>query len=141
MSRGIGLKSSTCTARIKELIDEGYLYEPPGHRKANPSGVSAKVLRVSNRPQGGQPLDTVRVEIELTIDCNGVYGARATVVNGRVQTATPHVIKKQRVSLKAPHPDSYKSLLTEEAVARVSRMEVENFGGDIIDAEVISEEH
>lgn len=135
VSRGTKIKSSTCTARIKELIDEDYLFEPPGVRRTNPSGVSAKVLRVTERPEGGQPLENVRIEVELTIDCNGHFGARAKVVNGRVQTGIPHVIKRKMITIKAPHPDTYRSVLSEEGIAEMSRMEVTGFADDIIDAE------
>ena len=135
VAKGLSLPNNVATARIKELIDEGYLFEPPGIRKRNSSGVNARVLEISDRPAGGSPLDRVRVEVVLTIDCNGVYGAEATVVGGGHQTGKAHPIKKHRVTITAPHPDSYKAAISAENVSTVSRMETENFADDIIDVD------
>lgn len=140
VAMGINLPNNVATARIKELIDEGYLFEPPGTRKRNPSGVSAKVLRVSDRPAGGSPLDRVNLLVTLTIDHNGVYGASARVVGGGQQSAIAHPIMTKRISVTAPHPDAYKSLLDAENVATVSRMETEQYADDIIDADYIIED-
>jgi molecular chaperone DnaK (HSP70) len=123
------------TARIKELIDEGYLFEPPGHRKLNPSGVNAKVLRVTDRPEGGTPLDKVRIEVTLTIDHNGVYGATAKVVGGGIQSNRRGPIKRQRITITAPHPDSYKSVFSTKNTSTVSRMETEQYADDIVDVD------
>lgn len=137
VSRGTGIKSSTCTARIKELIDEGFLIEPPDIRKENRSGVKSKVLVVSDRAMGGSPLDKVRIEVILTIDCNGVYGATAHVVRGMPQSAaTARTIKRQRVTLTAPHPDTYKAATGAEKVMPVSRYELQTHADDIIDGTV-----
>ena len=135
VARGLQMKSSTATARIKELIDEGYLMEPPGVRKTNRSGVSAKCLHVTQRAEGGPRLDKVRVEVSLTIDCDGNYGAEAKVVGGGFQRSRTHIIKRQRITITAPHPDTYKSLLTDEAVARLTRAEIEAHVGETIDAD------
>lgn len=135
VARGLRMKSSTATARIKELIDEGYLMEPPGMRKTNPSGVSAKCLHTTVRPQGGAKLDKVRVEVMLTIDCDGNYGASAKIVGGSPQRTRTHVIKRQHITITAPHPDTYKSLLTDAAVERLTRAEVQAHVGEVIDAD------
>jgi len=135
VAKGLGLANNVATARIKELIDEGYLLEPLGERKLNPSGVRAKVLCVSDRPAGGKPLDKVRIEVCLTIDCNGVYGVESHVVGGGHQTGKTHRIKSQRITLTAPHPDSYKALTNAENVSTVSRMEIEKYADNIIDAD------
>ena len=132
------LPNNVATARIKELIDEGYLFEPPGVTKRNPSGVRAKVLQVSDRPAGGSPLDKVRVEVSLVIDCNGNYYAEAEVIGGEPKhllRTKAHVIKRQRFTITAPHPDSYKSAFSDENTSTVSRMETENYADDIIDAD------
>lgn len=137
VSRGTQIKSSTCTARIKELIDEGFLVEPPGVTKLNKSGVRSRVLAVSARPMGGSPLDKVRIEIKLTIDSNGTYGVTAFVVRGLPQAGTTHVIKRQRVTLTAPHPDTYKGATASELVSTVSRYEMQSHADDIIDGVAI----
>lgn len=138
---GIGLKSSTSTARIKELIDEGYLFEPGG-RKRNRSGIRAKTLQVSSRPQGGNLNDRVRIEVQLTIDHNGRYGATAHVVGGLPQNSGSTVaIKKHRITVTAPHPDTYKTSMraksTDTPMQRISRMELEAGADLIIDAVAI----
>lgn len=136
VARGLGMKSSTATARIKELIDEGFLIEPMGVRKENASGVRAKVLAVTARPQGGSPLDKVRIEINLAIDHNGQYHASAHVVSGASTIAgQKHTIKRQRITLTAPHPDTYKGATAAETVARLNRMELQAHADDIIDGE------
>lgn len=141
VSKGLNLGMSSATARIKELIDEGYLFEPPGKRKENSSGVRAKVLRVTDRPEGGSPLDKVRVEIVLTIDCNGGYGAEARVIGASPTSGRTTAIKRQQITVTAPHPDTYRSaaesLKTSDRVTHVSRMEIEQNADDIIDGTAV----
>lgn len=136
---GIRLKSSTTTARIKELIDEGFLFEP-GDKKRNKSGVMSRCLMVTDRPKGGKPLDKVRVEVTLTIDHNGRYGADARVVGGgSTNSGSSFAIKRQQITLTAPHPDTYKSSRAAagktSTVSTVTRMETQANAGDIIDAD------
>lgn len=133
VAAGLGLPNNVATARVKELIDEGFIVEPPGIRKENPSGVRAKVLHVTDRQAGGKPLDRVRIELELTIDYNGVYGVRARVVGGLPQTGNPITTMKKRITVTAPHPDTYMSSLRDEPVTTVSRHELQSGAGDIID--------
>lgn len=140
VSRGIGLKSSTCTARVKELIDEGFLIEPPKLRKENRSGVRVKCLTVSDRPAGGSPLDRVRVEIELYIDSLGNYHAKAEVVGGVSGARKRQLIKRQRVTLTAPHPSTYEAATASETVTPISRYELQSHADDIIDGTIISTE-
>jgi hypothetical protein len=134
VARGTGIKSSTATARTKELIDEGFLFET-GERSINRSGTSAKCLQASSRKQGGKALDKVRVEVTLTIDCNGVYGARVHVVGGKPSLAIAHPIKSQRYTLTAPHPRTYKDVFDTAPVATLDRMSLEANADDIIDAD------
>ena len=135
VSRALSLKSSTATARIKELIDEGFVIEPGG-RKLNKSGVRAKVLTLNpDRKAGGKPLDRVRVEVTLTIDCNGVYGAQAKVIGGKPQAKDHIPILGKRLTLTAPHPDTYKSAFIEGDVVEVSRAETVWRRDDIIEAD------
>jgi hypothetical protein len=136
VARGTGTKSSTATARIKELIDEGLVIEPAGMRKPNKSGVKAKCLHISTRKQGGKPLDRVRIDVKLTIDANGYYHAEASVVDGMPLEGRTHVIKTQRITMTAPHPDTYRSVFEESDVATISRHEIANMG-DVIDADFI----
>lgn len=135
---GLRMRSSTATARIKELIDEGYVYET-GERKRNKSGVMSKCLRITDRPQGGKPNDKVQVEVILTIDHNGVYGATASIVGGKHQSGKTFPIKRQRITLTAPHPNAYESSTASKneisSVSTVSRMELQADAEQIIDAD------
>jgi DNA-binding Lrp family transcriptional regulator len=135
---GLRMRSSTATARIKELIDEGYVFET-GVRQRNKSGVMSKCLQVTDRPQGGKPNDKVRVEVTLTIDHNGVYGATAHVVGGKKQSGKAFKIKSQRVTLTAPHPEAYKSSKRAEnenpTATVINRLELQSGNGDVIDAD------
>ena len=135
VSRGLKIKSSTVTARIKELIDDGFIMEPPGMRRANPSGVSAKCLHVTVRPHGGRKLDRVRIEVELRIDSDGNYYADAHVVGGCSPVSRTQDVKRQRITITAPHPDTYKGLQSTATVERITRAEIEAHAGDIIDVD------
>lgn len=137
VAKGLRLPNNVATARVKELIDEGLLVEPVGVTKVNPSGVRAKVLQISQRPEGGKLLDRVRIEVALTIDCNGIYGAEANVVNGKPQSANTTKILSKKITVTAPHPDTYKSFKSEEIITPVSRHELQSGANDIIDADFI----
>jgi hypothetical protein len=136
VAKGCGLKSSTATARVKELIDEGYVIEP-GDVKLNTSNVRAKCLLASSRNAGGKALDKVRVEVRLTIDCNGVYGATAHVVGGGVQAGHATPIASKRLTLTAPHPDTYEVSTDAPTVSRVSRADTQAHADLILDADFI----
>lgn len=135
VSRGLGLKASTATARIKELIDLGYVVEPPGLRKINRSGVRAKVLMLSDRKAGGRVNDRVRIEVRLTIDCNGVYGASAHVINGLPQTGAVTTILRKPLTLTAPPTEAYAASLDDADIAPISKLELQINAEQIIDAD------
>jgi len=135
VSRGLGLKSSTATARIKELIDLGYVVEPPGLRKENRTGVKVKCLVLTDRKAGGTVNDRVRVEVSLTIDCNGVFGAVARVVDGMPQTGIPSAILRKQITLIAPPPAAYTMPDADVALHTVSRLETQLNADQIIDAD------
>jgi len=63
--------------------------------------------QITERKAGASPLDRVRVEVELTIDCNGNYGARASVIDAPPTAPHSAVILRKRYTLTAPHPDTY----------------------------------
>lgn len=132
VARGLDLPNNVATARIKELIDEGYLLEPLGVRKTNSSGRTARVLQATDRQTGGTKLDKVKIEVALTIDCNGVFGATARVIGGKQQAEQTTVISKKKLVLTAPHPDTYASEFTKSRVAKVSRMELIGDNADLI---------
>ncbi len=135
VAKDTNIKSSTCTARIKELIDEGFVVEPYGITKLNSTGVRSRCLHVTDRKQGSSPLDKVRLEVKLTIDCNGVYGAAVEVVGGKRQRGAITVIKRQKITVTAPHPDTYEAAVSPKKVQRVSRHELQLSFGDIIEGD------
>lgn len=135
VARGLSLKSSTATARVKELIDLGYVIEPPGMRKLTRSGVKARCLVLSDRKAGGRVNERVRVEVTLTIDCNGVYGASARVVGGITQAAHPYPIMRKLITLIAPPLASYEASIDTATVAPISRMQLQCEASQIIDAD------
>lgn len=136
IARGIDMKSSTVTARVKELIDLGYVYEPLGVRKENrSSGVRVRCLRVTDRLMSGQPNDKVVVEVSLTIDCNGNYGATARVVGGLKQSGKPTTLRTRTMKFVAPPNPRKAAPSTNDKTSRVSRLELQTTVGQIIDAD------
>lgn len=135
VARGLSMKSSTATARVKELIDLGYVVEPPGMRKRTRSDVMARCLVLSDRKPGGRVNERVRVEVTLTIDCNGVYGASARVVGGLMQSGKPSPILRKLITLIAPPIDSYEAYINPDTVAPVSRLQLQGEADQIIDAD------
>jgi hypothetical protein len=147
VAKGLALPNNVATARIKELIDEGYIHEPLGVRKRNPSGVNAKVLLVTDQKAGAKPLDKVRVEVELAIDCNGNYYVSEAHVLNSGYIATPsgaqpngyRKVKVQRFTITAPRvtPPSRPmyDLDSKPVVSRVTRADLIDTQGEIIDIE------
>lgn len=144
VARGLSMPNNVATARVKELIDEGFVYEPLGIRKMNPSGVNAKVLHVTDQKAGAKPLDRVRVEVELAIDYNGHYYVHhAHVVGGTTKPKGYRLVKRQRFTMVAPRvgkPTKPMYILDDDArVERVSRADLWD-AGEIIEGHVISSE-
>lgn len=135
VSKALGLKASTATARVKELIDLGYVVEPPGATKRGRSGVAGRCLVLSDRKASGVINDKVRVEVVLTIDCNGVYGATARVVGGLRQTGVARPILTKQMTLTAPPTASYAASIDPSDVAPVSRLDSQQHANQIIDAD------
>lgn len=96
VTKGLSLRSSSATARIKELIDEGLIYEPRGVRKRNGSGVAARALRVSPEGASAAVRDHVQIKVDLFVDTAGYYYAECEVVNGPVLQA----LEKTKVESK-----------------------------------------
>lgn len=135
VAKGLELKSSTATARIKELIDAGYVFEPQGVRKTSSYGVRSRVLQVTDRPMSGVKNDRVAVEVTLTIDCNGVYGATARVVNGKPQSGRTRPLSAKRLTLLAPPPAVIAAQADHSEVVRESAIDLQLSGDQIIDGD------
>jgi hypothetical protein len=145
VAQGLKLPNNVATARVKELIDEGFVYEPVGIRKLNPSGVNARVLEVTDQKAGAKPLDRVRVEVRLAIDYNGNYYVEdAFVVGGsRDEPKGYRHVKTQRFTMTAPRvkpPAKPKYSLDDEPqrVSRMTRQDLIDTQGEIIDIEPLS---
>jgi len=145
VARSLKLPNNVATARIKELIDEGFLYEPIGVRKRNPSGVNAKVLHVTDQKAGAKPLDRVRVEVELAIDCNGNYFVHhARVVGGVTKPKGYRKVATKRFTITAPRVEKPRKPMydlddIDFHVERVSKSDLWD-DGEIIEGHVVSTE-
>lgn len=135
ISRGLDMKSSTATARVKELIDLGYVTEPMGVRKENRSGVRVRCLQATDRLMSGQPNDKLEIEVSLTIDCNGRYGATAKVIGGLKQTGKPVTIRRRVVKFIAPPNARNTAEALSTKVGRVTRLDLQINPGQIVDAD------
>lgn len=135
VARGMGLKSSTATARIKELIDMGYIKEPAGMRKTNNSGVRAKCLMSTDRLMSGRVNDKIRVEVILTIDSNGRYGATAKVVGGYRQRGRVTPIVRKLVRITAPPTAAIADAVSPDKLKPMGGVTVDLMSGQIVDAE------
>ena len=135
VSKALGLKASTATARVKELIDLGYVTEPPGATKVGRSGVRGRCLVLTDRRAGGVVNDRVRIVVTLTIDCKGVYGATAKVADGLPQSGPVTAIAHRTLTVIAPPTASYEASIDQADVARVSRLELQIAADQIIEAD------
>ena len=85
IAKALGLRSSSATARVKELIDRGLLME----NGTVMDTVSKKRVRALFAPTDFQhkaPRDRVRVIVKLIVDEKGNYHAAAEVVDERITT-------------------------------------------------------
>ena len=133
VARGLKLSSSSATARIKELLDEGLIMEPAGVTKRNSYGTRVRCLTISDRGEGSAPLDRVRVRVTLTIDYNGNYGVTAEVIDGNVQVGHAAPILRKDITLTAPPRQSFETALNTEEVVPISAAELRADAELIID--------
>jgi hypothetical protein len=134
IAKGLGLKTSTATARTKELIDLGYVIDDVS-RKRNKSGVMSRCLVVSDRIQGGHVNEKLRVQLTLTVDAGGRYGLIAKVVGGFDQRGKARAVMRKYITLTLPAKDGLTATLSEEKVAKVTRLDSQQHAGQIIDGD------
>ena len=120
MATKLGMKTSTATARIKELLDDGLLIETPETVKSR-FGVSNRTLIVNELYLHKGPRDKVRVEVTLEVDDGGNYHASAKVIGGAKQPqGKPHGVMAKEITLTAPYPNEYLHLFSDELLEKVS---------------------
>lgn len=109
VAKGCALKSSTATARVKELIDDGIVYSSKDRRKKDRSGVTVQTLYVSEDALHKRPKDKVLVRVSLKVDASGNYRAEAHVVGEAPRNRSiSHTVMVKDVVLQAPYPSEYK---------------------------------
>lgn len=119
VAKALGMKSSTATARIKELIDAGIILEPPRTVEGS-AGVRNKTLYVSDAATHKAPKDRVRVKVSLIVDEGGNYQAKAEVIDGFPQEGKAHVVMTKEITLVAPYPNEYYHEFSAEPLPVVS---------------------
>jgi hypothetical protein len=118
VAKALGMKSSTATARIKELIDAGIIYET-NKKVIGSAGVSNKTLFVSENATHKSPKDRVRIKVSLIVDEGGNYHAKAEVIGGFPVEGKPHVVLTKEITLIAPYPNEYYHSFSEEQLTAV----------------------
>jgi DNA-binding MarR family transcriptional regulator len=138
VAKGTGLTMSSCTARIKELIDEGYLYEPIGEKKLSSSGINVRTLIVTDRSQADKaderPL-RVSVTVSLTRDANGVLGAVAELADPQRQTGKATIISSKKISVVAPPSTPRSAYKQRVKVTEVRKIDLQHDSSLIIEGD------
>jgi predicted transcriptional regulator len=118
VAKKLGMKSSTCTARIKELIDLGLVIEH-GEVKST-YGVTNAMLFASKEMLHRVPKDSVKIEVFLMIDEQGNYFAEAKVVEGvpKKFAKKPRKIASKTIKMLAPYPNDYRHLFVKDTVSK-----------------------
>lgn len=139
VARGLGLISSTATARIKELIDEGFVIEPPEKIISPYTGILVGTLIASTESASVPQRDQVRIEVVLTLDVNGRYGATAYVVDGLRQQLSPppKAIVTRKITLKSPMVIGDIDTVTanSDGAVPLTKWQIAEGSEDIIDAD------
>lgn len=121
VAKALGLRSSSATARVKELIDRGLLME----RGTTVDTLTKKTVNCLFAPTDFQhkaPRDRVRVIVKLIVDEKGNYHAAAEVVDERItpKKVRRHTVMTKEITLIAPYPNEYRSMFIKDKVAVVT---------------------
>jgi hypothetical protein len=112
VSRATQIKSSTCTARIKDLIDLGFVAASKGRRTRNRTGVSAETLYALDDPLHKVPRDKVLIKIRLLVDSAGRYHADAKVFGELPRQGKCFPVLEKSVTVMAPYVSEFKHHFT-----------------------------
>lgn len=120
VAKALGLRSSSATARVKELIDRGLLME----HGTTVDSLTKKTVRCLYAPtdyQHKKPRDRVLVRVQLIVDEAGNYHATAHVVGGKTVAVElrRHVVMDKELTLIAPYPNEYRSMFVKEKLSKV----------------------
>lgn len=121
ITKALGLRWNSATARVKHMIDAGLLME----NGTVMDTVSKKRVRALFAPTDFQhkaPRDRVRVIVKLIVDEKGNYHAAAEVVDERItpKKVRRHTVMTKEITLIAPYPNEYRSMFIKDKVAVVT---------------------
>lgn len=121
VTAGLALRSSSSTARIKELIDSGLIIEN-GTKVDRISRKSVRTLYAATDYLHKTPKDRVRINVYLIVDEEGNYHAHAKVDGGATLKPhhSSHVVMTKEVVVLAPYPNEYRSKFLKEDLEVVS---------------------
>jgi hypothetical protein len=119
VSRYTKIKSSTCTARIKDLIDLGFVAASKQRRTKDKSGISVETLYALDDALHKKPRDKVLVTVKLFVDEAGRYHAAAKVLGELPVSGVLHSVMEKDVTVYAPYASEYKYKFMDDPAAEV----------------------
>jgi len=119
VARATKIKSSTCTARIRDLIDLGFVSASKSRRVKDRSGVSVETLYALKDHLHKKPKDRVLVTIKLMVDEAGRYHAAAKVLGELPVSGALHTVMEKEVTVTAPYVSEYKHKFVDDVLAEV----------------------
>lgn len=120
ITKALGLRWNSGTARIKHMLDAGLLIENGtvvdklSHRKV-------AMLYAPTDFQHKAPRDRVRVTVHLIVDDQGNYHAEAWIAGGQPfnKRRKNHVVLTKDITVIAPYPNEYRASFLKEKVSKV----------------------
>ena len=109
VTRGCGLRGTSATARVKELIDTGFVHSSSERTKLNPrTRKRVQTLWPMDHAMHRKPKDKVLVTVTLQVDEGGNYHATAKVFAELPTVGRTVNVMTKEVTLLAPYPSEYK---------------------------------
>jgi hypothetical protein len=119
VARATKIKSSTCTARIKDLIDLGFVAASKSRRIKDRSGVSVETLYALDAHLHKKPRDKVLVTVSLQVDEAGRYHAIAKVLGELPASGRRVTVMEKEITVYAPYVSEYKHHFIDEPTVEV----------------------
>jgi hypothetical protein len=109
VTRGCGLRGTSATARVRELIDMGLVHSDSSRLKRDArTGKNVQTLWPLRDAVHRKPKDRVLVKIVLQVDEEGNYHASAKTLGELPRSGRCVDILVKHVMLLAPYPSEYK---------------------------------
>lgn len=109
VTQGCSLRSSSATARVKELIDMGLVHSSPARTKiSSKTGKRVQVLRAMEEGLHKKPRDSVNVIVTLQVDAAGNYHAKARVLGELLRQGKVVDVMTKDVTVIAPYASDIK---------------------------------